>query len=144
MAMPAQGGMIMPQQVAQPVMMTRQSTGQGSTVDVTKDEKEKKQRDDPHGLYDADVKLNVDNLKPLLVQELPDHGYTGAITKDGFEEDVRGAASADDLAALLVKGLKREALLEIVKTSGAKLSDYESARSTKTGLQKALYRDRLE
>ena len=57
---------------------------------------------------------------------------------------MRGAASADDLAALLVKGLKREALLEIVKTSGTKLSDYESARSTKTGLQKALWRDRLE
>ena len=83
-------------------------------------------------------------MKLLLVQELPNHGYTGAITKDSFEEEVRGAASADDLAAILVKGLKREALLEVVKTSGTKLSNYESARSTKTGLQKAFWRDRLE
>ena len=93
---------------------------------------------------DADVKLSVDNMKLLPVQELPDHGYTGAVTKESFEEEVRGAASADDFAALLVEGLKRKALLEIVKTSGTKLSDYESARSTKTGLQKAFYRDRLE
>ena len=78
--------------------------------------KEKKLREDPHGLLDADVKLSVDNMKLLVVQELPEHGYTGTITKDSFEEEVRGAASADDLAALLVKGLKREALLEIAKT----------------------------
>ena len=124
--------------------MTLQTTGQGSTTDATKDEKDKKTREDPLGLLDAEVKLSVDNLKPLVVQELPEHGYTGTITKDSFEEEVRGAASADDLAALLVKGLKREALLEIVKTAGVKLSDYESARSTKTGLQKAFWRDRLD
>ena len=125
-------------------MMARQPTGPERIAEVPKDEKEKKQREDPHGPLDADVKLSVDNMKLLLVQELPDHGYTGAYTKDGFEEEVRGSASADDLAALLVKGTKREALLEIVKTSGAKFSDYESARRTKTGLQKALWRDRLE
>ena len=45
---------------------------------------------------------------------------------------------------MLVKGLKRGSLLGIVKASGTKLSDYESARSTKTALQKALWRDRLE
>ena len=125
-------------------MMARQPTGQERIAGVPKDEKEKKQREDPHGLLDAEVKLSVDHMKPLLVQELPDHGYTGAYTKDSFEEEVRGSASADDLAALLVQGLKREALLEIVKTSETKLSDYESARSTKAGLQKALWRDRLE
>ena len=78
MAMPAQAGMIMPQQAAQPVMMARQSTGQGSIAEVLNDEKRKKQREDPHGLLDADVKLSVDNMKLLLVQELPDDGYTGS------------------------------------------------------------------
>ena len=80
----------------------------------------------------------------LLAQELPQHGYTGTYTKDSFEEEIRGAATGDDLAALIVAGLKRESLLDIVKASGTKLSDYESARSTKTALQKALWRDRLE
>ena len=62
----------------------------------------------------------------------------------GDEEEIRGAAMGEDLAALVVKWLKREALLEITKADGANLTDYESARSTKTGLQKTLWRDRLE
>ena len=90
--MPSQthAGMIVPQQSAQAVMMARQPTGQERTAEAPKEEKEHKKREDPHGLLDADVKLSVDNMKLLLVQELPEHGYTGSYIKDSLEEEIRG------------------------------------------------------
>ena len=40
--------------------------------------------------------------------------------------------------------LKREALLEIIQAAGTSLTNYESSQSTKTALQKSLWRDRLD
>ena len=71
-------------------------------------------------------------MKLLVVQELPEHGYTGTITKDSFEEEVRGSASADDLAALLVKGSKREALLEIEDLGLRECAEHEDQPSEGT------------
>ena len=89
-------------------------------------------------IQNTNEKLDEEEYRDLLISLTPE-----GPEKDNVDDELRAADGTAGMHSVLVKKIKRDALLDMVIKGGAALSDYEKTRATRSTLLQHLQSARL-